>query len=592
MNLLERYFPWGCLVLACAGLIVMVLPPTDPPGAARLYDFASLPVMHDGRVKPLDSAARQILLVISNKQSFGEQRGPQGPAIRWLLDVMAFPWSADTDMAAWKHKVLRIDNVDVLRTFGLEPRPQYFKYSPQELAGKIETLQQEILRIGELREAGRQLDLYDTKIMELADRYRMFLQIARGADPTVIAPVGNYPEWVSVHDAQTDSRLSSRQDPAAAAFVGILAAHGKGDAAGFNRALAAYRELVESKMPDQAWWAGLEAWFNHAELFHVCMGLYWVAVLFGCLAWLGWEGPLTRAAVLLTGLALAVHTTALVTRMYLQGRPPVTNLYSTAIFIGWGCVVLGLLLEWMYANGIGTVAGALVAALTMHLAPVLGGTTDTMGNLVAVLNTQFWLATHVTIINIGYAATFMAGILGCLYVIRGVFSASLDRPAMKTFGRMIYGVTCFAIFCSFTGTVLGGIWADQSWGRFWGWDPKENGALLIVLMNAIVLHARWCGWVQERGMALLSILSNLIVGWSWFGTNQLGVGLHAYGFSNELAQILVWFWGSQLLLAGLGSLPLRYWRSLSATRQSPELPRDGRSRRMPRPMPADVMLKS
>src|SRR5262249_38216724 len=150
---------------------------------------------------------------------------------------------------------------------------------------------------------------------------------------------------------------------------------------------------------------------------------------------------------------------------------------------------------------------------------------------------------------------FMAGILGCLYVLRGVLSTSLDREAAKTMSRMIYGVTCFAIFCSFTGTVLGGLWADFSWGRFWGWDPKENGALLIVLMNAIVLHARWCGWVKERGVALLAILSNLVVAWSWFGTNQLGVGLHAYGFSNELAQILVWFWGSQLLLFGVGCLP-------------------------------------
>jgi ABC-type transport system involved in cytochrome c biogenesis permease subunit len=258
-----------------------------------------------------------------------------------------------------------------------------------------------------------------------------------------------------------------------------------------------------------------------------------------------------------------VHTGALITRMFLQGRPPVTNLYSTAIFIGWGCVILGLLLEWMYRNGIGSVAGAIVAALTLQLAPVLGGTNDTLGNLQAVLNTQFWLATHVTTINIGYAATFMAGVLGCLYVLRGVFSASLDFHARKTFGRMMYGITCFAIFCSFTGTVLGGIWADQSWGRFWGWDPKENGALLIVLVNAIVLHARWCGWVQERGMALLSILSNLIVGWSWFGTNQLGVGLHAYGFSDQLSKILVGFWASQIALFLIGCIPPAYWRSSS-----------------------------
>ena len=584
MNPVARYFPWLCLVLALAGLLVVALPRSDADGEPHLYQFAALPVMHDGRVKPLDSLARQVLLIISGKQTFGEQRGPKGPAVQWLLDTMAFRWSQATALkdTALRHKVLRIDSVEVLRTFGLEPRPQYFKYSPLELTGNIEVLQQEVTRIRQMREADRPLDLYDTKIMELVQHYDLLLQFLQGMEPSAIAPVGTYPDWLTVTDALEDRRLSGREDPAAAAFLDILEAHGKKDVAGFNRALASYRELVEAKMPDTLWWVGLEAWFNQAELFHFCIGVYWVAVLFGCLGWLGWEKPLTQAAVLLTGLALVVHSGALLTRMYLQGRPPVTNLYSTAVFIGWGCVVLGLLLEWMYRNGIGTVAGAIVAALTLHLAPILGGTNDTLGNLVAVLNTQFWLATHVTIINIGYAATFMAGILGCLYVVRGITSQSLDATARKTFGRMIYGVTCFAVFCSFTGTVLGGIWADQSWGRFWGWDPKENGALLIVLMNAIVLHARWCGWVQERGMALLSILSNLIVGWSWFGTNQLGVGLHAYGFSNELAQILVWFWASQLLLFGLGSIPLKYWRSFVAQSAAPPPRRTG-PRQAPQP---------
>ena len=91
---------------------------------------------------------------------------------------------------------------------------------------------------------------------------------------------------------------------------------------------------------------------------------------------------------------------------------------------------------------------------------------------------------------------------------------------------MIYGVVCFATLFSFVGTVLGGIWADQSWGRFWGWDPKENGALLIVIWNALILHARWGGMVKQRGMAVLAVVGNIVTAWSWFGTNMLGVGLH------------------------------------------------------------------
>src|SRR5262249_16030327 len=136
-----------------------------------------------------------------------------------------------------------------------------------------------------------------------------------------------------------------------------------------------------------------------------------------------------------------------------------------------------------------------------------------------------------------YGATFVAGLLGAGLILAGVFTPKLDRGLFRTLGQILYGVLCFATLFSFVGTVLGGIWADQSWGRFWGWDPKEKGALLIVLMNALILHARWAGLVQQRGMAVLAVPGNIIVLWSWFGVNMLGLGLHSYGF------IASTFWG-------------------------------------------------
>ena len=131
---------------------------------------------------------------------------------------------------------------------------------------------------------------------------------------------------------------------------------------------------------------------------------------------------------------------------------------------------------------------------------------------------------------------------------------------------MIYGTVCFAMFFSFVGTVLGGLWADDSWGRFWGWDPKENGALMIVLWNALVLHARWGGMIKERGLAALAVVGNVVVSWSYFGVNELGVGLHSYGFTEGVLLALGIFSATQLALVAVASLPKHLWWSHRATR--------------------------
>jgi ABC-type transport system involved in cytochrome c biogenesis permease subunit len=243
----------------------------------------------------------------------------------------------------------------------------------------------------------------------------------------------------------------------------------------------------------------------------------------------------------------------------------VTNLYSSAIFIGWACVVFGLLLEWVYRIGVGNIVASSAGAICLAIANTLATQGDTFEVLQAVLDTQFWLATHVVCITFGYATTFLAGILGVIYVVKGTLTKSLDATMSKELARMTYGAVCFSIFFSFVGTVLGGLWADDSWGRFWGWDPKENGALIIVIWNALILHARWGGMIRERGLAVLAIVGNIMTAWSWFGVNELGAGLHSYGFTDGTELLLMGFFASQLLLIGLGSIPLEYWRSFATT---------------------------
>jgi cytochrome c biogenesis factor len=140
----------------------------------------------------------------------------------------------------------------------------------------------------------------------------------------------------------------------------------------------------------------------------------------------------------------------------------------------------------------------------------------------------------------------------------------LTTGTAQALARMVYGIVCFATLFSFVGTILGGIWADQSWGRFWGWDPKENGALLIVLWNAVILHARWGGLIRERGLMAMAIFGNIVTSFSWFGVNMLGIGLHSYGWMDKAFPWLMAFDASQVCLIVLALMPARFWASFKA----------------------------
>jgi ABC-type transport system involved in cytochrome c biogenesis permease subunit len=294
------------------------------------------------------------------------------------------------------------------------------------------------------------------------------------------------------------------------------------------------------------------------------MVIYVLALLSIFVSWI-WKPELMRRVGygLLVAGAL-VQTAGLVSRVLLQGRPPVTNLYSSAVFVGWGAVVLGVILERIYRNGFGTAVAAASGFASLLVAHHLAGDGDTMEMMRAVLDSNFWLATHVVTITIGYSGTFLAGAIAIAYTIRKLVAPRLAPETSKALVGMTYGIIAFSLFFSFVGTVLGGIWADQSWGRFWGWDPKENGALLIVLWNAIILHARWGGFVKEKGVMAMAIFGNVITSLSWFGVNMLGVGLHSYGFMDSAFFALTGFIASQLVLILLCLLPRRFWKGRAA----------------------------
>ncbi len=279
----------------------------------------------------------------------------------------------------------------------------------------------------------------------------------------------------------------------------------------------------------------LEILYNRSNPYLAARVAYGAGLLLLGLSFLGFRKWLYRASVVLLLVGLLPHTFGLVLRILITDRPPVTNLFETFVFVGWGAVVCGLVMEYLRKRYLGVFSG-LAGGFVFFLLSGKFAAEDTMPVLQAVLDTNFWLSTHVTVITTGYMACCVAGLIGHVYMVQAILQGrrgergGRDGKRLAHTYRTMFGTLALGLTFSFVGTMLGGIWADQSWGRFWGWDPKENGALLIVLWCAILFHARMGKMIGPFGMAAGSALLIIVVMMAWFGINLLGVGLHSYGF--------------------------------------------------------------
>lgn len=547
-----------------------------------------------------------------------EQRGVMVPARDWLIELMMKPDLADT------RKVFRVDHPDVVALLKLPEKDVSAgedgqHYSFDQIYPEIQALGREYERVGRIESAHRTpfekqvvklqnaLFLYqrlkasiapptsndfaaelDTFIQNLpaglaafrareagepydmaaframASQFTRFNNMAEYALPLVVPPQDPgvvRDGWESAGTNLMQTLHGGKLSPAVLAYAKMFSAYRQNQPVEFNSALREYQQYLRSKFMPELRKANWEFVFNQADFFYKAMVIYVLGFLLASFSWFNGSEWLRRSAFYLVLLGVLLNTVGLVFRMVLEGRPPVTNLYSSAVFIGWGAALLGVILERIYRDGLGCAIAGLSGFCSLIIAHHLAAGGDTMEMMRAVLDSNFWLATHVVTITIGYCGCFVAGLLGIFYIIRGFFTRTLTAEMSRTLGRMVYGIICFAIFFSFLGTVLGGIWADQSWGRFWGWDPKENGALMIVLWCAAILHARWGGLVRDRGLMNMAIVGNIITAFSWFGVNMLGVGLHSYGFMDSAFFWLILFTLSQLAFIGLGMVPLKHWRS-------------------------------
>jgi ABC-type transport system involved in cytochrome c biogenesis permease subunit len=550
---MKKFVPFLILGLVFVMLLWKFLPKKETE-IFPLQRFSKIPVLAGGRVKPLDSVARTALLSIHGKQNLsisGESWSP----IRWLLELLAHPEKADAQ------KIFLIQNPEVLGILRKTTEEKYFSFS--EISPFLDTITAQADSVL----AGESQSPFQKSILNLRDRLTLYqglknflqrdalsLTLSRkrervreredGFTVFSVVPFLEAKNWESTHH------------PLIVSWAQLILAARNSDPLKFSETLNVLESFFYTHDPSLMRNCVVETHFNRLELFYLALCLYLLVFLLGLLSWIFWPREFQATAFWLLLLAFLIHSMGLLTRMALQGRPPITNLYSSAIYIGWMSVLLGIFLEKMHKNGFSSIVASLIGFTTLIIAHHLSFSGDTLEMMRAVLDSNFWLSTHVVCVTTGYSSTFVAGFLSILAILKERFQSSRSGET-SNLAPMVYGILCFSTLFSFVGTVLGGIWADQSWGRFWGWDPKENGALLIVLWNVIILHSKLAEVIRDRGLFVMAVFGNIVTSWSWFGVNMLGVGLHSYGFMD---QAFFWLLGFMLLQGAFmifGMLPKR-----------------------------------
>ncbi len=552
------------------------------------HDFKSLPVLHDGRIQPLDSFARHYLLTFSGSERFDGK-----PAIGWLANTLFDPGHAAEDKIFTIHNPQALDLVDHQRELNYielsaaltRQAPALdilLKTDPADWNADQKALmqyQEYALLYGELLRSLTvmlPLNVSPPETLNIAGDNLTYADLSshagviRGHVKDIVARKGDDPGRYTEEEQdivtfayQLDllGRASEHNAllkiiPAGAQWIAPwmvaegnpVMTHWQTLAGAWHKDDAAlWEETAETMAVEQATpRLTAEVLYNQAHPLGLSMILYLAAFLCASLFAIFTKPFLHYAAHNLMLSAIAANAIAIGLRVFILDRPPVGTLYESIIFVALIAALGGLAFARKGRRAQGLMAGALAGGLLLFIAEAFA-TDDTMRVLVAVLNTNFWLATHVLCITIGYGWCILTGLFAHFYLIARA-GGRLTAVQHVRLTQTIKSLALIALLFTTIGTILGGIWADQSWGRFWGWDPKENGALLIVLWLSWCLHGSIAGQLKSLSfMASLAAL-NMIVALAWFGVNLLNTGLHSYGFIEGVAAALAAFIAAEVLI--------------------------------------------
>ncbi|HEY7001694.1 MAG TPA: cytochrome c biogenesis protein CcsA [Candidatus Udaeobacter sp.] len=500
--------------------------PAENASTSDFRQWGLLAIQDGGRRKPVDTFAKEALIRITGRSTYTDRAGK-----KWRPND--FVLSALTETHDWKNEpMVLISSGQLVEQLGFEKAQRRFSFA--QLTGSTE-LQQLATEAQALKRAEKPPNRVQQEALSVSDRLSLFAHVIDGTGLLIIPASSRETDpWV---DPSGWSKYYSEAQlaPIQTQLQTVAAGYVQGDGFSLNRAANQLRENLRALSPsiypsDQK--LRLEYFYNHFEAFYRAIWCYGIALVILIVAHLRKRGRLLQnIGVAVAVLGLTFQAAGIVMRCMIAGRPPVTNMYESIIWVSFAVSFFGIIFFARYRAPIYLLAAlpvTLIALLLVHQMPI--AMPSSIDPLVPVLRDNFWLTIHVLTITLSYAAFALAMGFGHILLwryARNPAAARADAPMHF----WLYRVLQLGVLLLAAGTILGGVWANYSWGRFWGWDPKETWALIALLCYILALHGRLAGWWTQFGLAVASVVCFLAVLMAWYGVNfVLGKGLHSYGF--------------------------------------------------------------
>jgi len=458
-----------------------------------LNSFAKLPTLQNGRVKPLFIHARETIKYLTGKSSMHKM---DSTALYCLLSTNKLAVTLTTP----------IKHIEVKKILNLNSDQN--DISLEILSSKQELIRSKLMRMDKPSPVKNILN-------DLFNKIETYNEIKSRNDWKVAQILNNKIVWKPLHDiTTTDTNLSSMLEKSKEDFIKI---HGDD-------------YLLE---------------LTYAKLNLTMISLIFVILsLISLVVFKNLKIPTT-----LSIFTLLIQLAYLVFRTIISGRPPLTNMYESVIFSGFAALFLSIIFSYIKKDKILLLVGLICNLCSLFMINFSGQMfSSSIGPLVTVLKDNFWLSTHVSAVIIGYGALALSWILSNIVLIQKRFFF-IDETKEKYYCGLIYLCLKFGVTFLAAGILLGAIWADYAWGRFWGWDPKETWSLITLFIYMIILHGRFTSWIKTSRFITLTALAFMSVMMAWFGVNYiLATGLHSYGHSEGGTIFLILFFTIQSAL--------------------------------------------